>query len=500
MRANSCASSNSAKSPADEVLSVNRPIARLFALIVVLFALLVAFTSRWTVFEAASLRANRHNVRDLLAQERIDRGEILAANGVVLAKSVSTGKGTYARRYPLGSLFAAPIGYSYVDFRSTGLELYRNGVLTGRAATGLQRLLDQLEGASEAGDTVETTLRPSIQRAAVAALAGREGAVVALDPKTGAVEAMASSPGYDPNLVNTNGGLRKIEAHGGSFVNRAVQYGYAPGSTFKLVTLTAALASGDFTPQSRVSGRDGILVSGVPLHNDDDASYGEITLTEALAQSVNTVYAQVAERVGRATLRRYMERYGFDSVPKVDYPAQEMSSSGVYVKNRVTPVTSEFVDVGRAGIGQGEMRATPLQMAEVAAAIANGGRLMRPHLTRRIVDPEGRVIERIAPHVQSVVMKPSIAGEITTMMEAVVGEGTGTGAQIPGVRVAGKTGTAETEEPGHPNDAWFVAFAPANEPKIAVAATVAKVPGYGATFALPVAKRVIEAALGVGVR
>jgi penicillin-binding protein A len=415
----------------------------------------------------------------------------------VLAKSVSTGDGTYERRYPMGSLFADPVGYFYVNYKSTGVERYRNAPLTGQATTGIQRLLNQLQGVSEAGDTVETTLRPEIQRAAVSALEGREGAVVALDPQTGAVEAMATSPSFDPKQIDSEASKARLNSESDSpLVNRALQFPYAPGSTFKLVTLTAALNTGTFTPESRVSGRDGILVSGVPLHNDLDESFGDITLTEALAQSVNTVYAQVAERVGRKAMRQYMERFGFDRKPELDYPAEEMSASGVYAKGRLTPVTEGDVDLGRAGIGQGEMEATPLQMAEVAATIANRGKLMRPHLVKRIVDPEGRTVETLAPKVQSVVMKPSTASEITTMMEAVVAEGTGTAAQIPGVRIAGKTGTAETEEPGLPtNNAWFVAFAPANDPKIAVAATIAKVPGYGATYALPVAKQVIEAVL-----
>lgn len=476
---------------------MNRPIARLFVLIAVLFALLVAFTSRWTVFEAASLRNNKLNARNVLARERIARGPILAANGEVLAKSVPTGHGTYERRYPTGSLFAQVVGYSSIDLGNSGIERYRDGALSGHAPTGLQRLLDQLQGTSEAGDTVKTTLMPSLQRTAVSALAGREGAVVALQPQTGAVEAMASSPSFDPSLMNTLQGAEKAEKlPGNPLVNRAVQFGYAPGSSFKIVTLTAALNSGQFTPQSRVSGRNDIVVSGVPLGNDNGDSFGEITLTEALAQSVNTVFAQVAERVGKARLGTYMERFGFDSKPQLDYPAELMSASGESFKEeRITPPTSGLVDLGRLGIGQDRLVATPLQMAQVAAAVANKGKLMRPRLTASIVDPEGRTVQRFEPQVQATVMKPSTAAEITTMMEAVVNEGTGETAKIPGIQVAGKTGTAETEEGQTTNNVWFICFAPASKPTIAVAATIKNAPGYGATFAAPVAKQVLEAAL-----
>ncbi len=281
-----------------------------------------------------------------------------------------------------------------------------------------------------------------------------------------------------------------------SEVNRATQYGYAPGSTFKIVTATAAIDTGAYTPESTVSGPNGLLVSGLPLDNDNDASFGPITLTYALAHSVNTVWAQVAEHVGKATLGRYMERFGFDSKPQLDYPAEEMSASGEHMGESVVAPTSPLVDVGRMGIGQDKLEVTPLQMAEVAAAVADRGRLMVPHLTQRIVDSEGRTVQSISPHVQSVVMKPSTAAAVRSMMEAVVNEGTGTAAQIPGIQVAGKTGTAQTQFGDAINNVWFIAFAPAVDPRVAIAVTLKAVPGEGATYAAPVARTVIESLLG----
>jgi peptidoglycan glycosyltransferase len=475
---------------------MNRPILRLYGFVVLLFALLVAFTSRWTVFDAASLRENPLNHRSLLEQERIQRGPILAADGTVLARSVRTGEGTYERTYPTGEEFAHAIGYSYTDPGRTALERYRNAPLTGQTQSNLQSLLDQLQGRSNRGDRVLTTLDPAAQQAAIAALGGHQGAVVALQPQTGAVTVMASTPTFDPNALRSPGALEKLEADGEDpLVNRAVQFGYAPGSTFKVVTATAALDTGQFTPASTVSGRNGITVSGVPLSNDNDESFGPLTLTQALAKSVNTVWAQVAERLGARTLDRYMRRFGFDSKPQLDYPAEEMSASGEYLHGRLIPPTSPFVDVGRMGIGQDKLQVTALQMAEVAAAVANRGRLMAPHMTARIVDPEGRTVERIEPRVQSVVMKPSTAAAVTAMMEAVVNEGTGTPAQIPGVQVAGKTGTAETQIGTAINNVWFIAFAPASHPTVAIAVTLKGVPGYGAAYAAPVARRVMEVLL-----
>jgi len=286
------------------------------------------------------------------------------------------------------------------------------------------------------------------------------------------------------------------DSYGMPLVNRALQYGYAPGSTFKIVTATAAIDTGQYTPRSLVSGRGGIVVSGVPLSNDNGESYGELTLTEGLVKSVNTVYAQVAEHVGKQTLARYMSRFGFDAKPRLDYPDEEMSASGEYLGGqRLISPTSRFVDVGRMGIGQDKLQVVPLQMAEVAAAVANHGRLMVPHLTKRIVDPEGRTVLQVAPRVQSVVMKPATAAALTGMMEAVVSEGTGTAAQIPGVRVAGKTGTAETQIGTAVNNVWFIAFAPAQSPSVAIAVTLQAVPGQGAAFAAPVARQVMETLL-----
>jgi len=477
---------------------MNRPIVRLYVLVVLMFALLVAFTSRWTIFEASSLRSNPLNKRALLEQQQIDRGRILAADGTVLARSVRGAEGTYKRTYPAGEEFAHAIGYSYqLSLGRSGLESFRNAALSGETGTDLQAILDQLQGKRPQGDEVITTLDPAAQRVAIAALAGHSGAVVALDPRTGAVTVMASSPSYNPNALRAESAYKRIvgDTTGKPLVNRATQFGYAPGSTFKVVTATAAIDTGAYTPSSTISGRNDIPISGVALQNDHDESFPQITLTQALVHSVNTVWAQVAVHLGKDTLARYMERFGFDHKPRLDYPADEMSSSGEYESGKLLSPTSALVDVGRMGIGQDKLEVTPLQMAEVAAAVANHGTLMVPHLTDRIVNSEGQTVQQISPRVQSVVMKPATASAVAGMMEAVVNEGTGTAARIPGVQVAGKTGTAETLLGNSINNVWFIAFAPAANPTVAVAVTLKGVPGEGASFAAPVAREVIESLL-----
>ncbi|MFZ1154934.1 MAG: penicillin-binding transpeptidase domain-containing protein, partial [Solirubrobacteraceae bacterium] len=306
---------------------MNRPIVRLYGFVFLLFALLIAFTSRWTVFEASSLRANALNKRGVLQQQRIDRGEIVAADGTVMAHSVRGPEGTYTRSYPTGAEFTHAVGYSFITLGQSGIERYRSAALNGQSGTSVQGILDQLQGRKPRGNNVLTALRPAAQRAALTALGEHEGAVVALQPKTGAVEVMASTPGYNANVLSSTIAYERLTHDSSSpLLNRTVQFGYAPGSTFKVVTSVAAIDSGQYTPESTVSGRNEVPISGRLLKNDDNESFGQITLTEALAKSVNTVYAQVAEHLGKQTMARYMRRFGFGHKPQLDYPAEEMSS------------------------------------------------------------------------------------------------------------------------------------------------------------------------------
>jgi len=319
---------------------------------------------------------------------------------------------------------------------------------------------------------------------------------VALDPRTGAVKAMASTPGYDPASVNLPGKFRALNADKNApLFNRTTQAGYAPGSTFKVVTAIAALESGQFTPSSQVSGKNGIKISGVPLQNDAGEDFGSVDLTTALTHSINTVWAQVAEKIGKAQMGKTMEKLGFDKLPPLDYPADQRRASGEYKGGKVLSPRSRFVDVGRMGIGQDKLQVTPLQMAMVAAAVANGGKLMRPHLTARAVDQDGRTTETIKPSVYSQAMSPQTAQQVGQMMSNVVKEGTGTAAALQVIDVAGKTGTAEVGSCPGGNQVSFIAFAPVVNPRAAVAVTLECAPGQAGVFAAPIAKQVLEAML-----
>ncbi|MGI8513091.1 MAG: peptidoglycan D,D-transpeptidase FtsI family protein [Solirubrobacteraceae bacterium] len=470
------------------------PIYRLFVLVIVLFALLVAWTSRWTVFEAKSLRDHTANKRSLFEQARIDRGQIKAADGSVLARSVKQRDGTFSRRYPQDDLFSHVIGYSFINLGRAGLEQSRNDALTGER-NEITSLVDELRGRDRIGDDVITTLDPAAQRAAVDALEGQQGSIVAIEPATGKVKVMVSLPQFDPNRVPRE--FSKLNREDGSpLFNRATQAGYAPGSTFKVVTAIAAIDSGRFSPDSVVNGANGKVISGVPLNNSGGAEVGDISLTEALTKSVNVVWAQVGERLGKDTMGEYMGRLGFYRKPALDYPPGQRRASGEYRNGDLLTPGSRFIDVGRMAIGQDKLNVTPLQMAMVAAAVANRGKLVKPHFTDRIVDRDGRTVEDIEPSTESQVMKPETADQVTKMMTQVVDEGTGTAAALQGISVAGKTGTAEIDPSEDLNQPWFIAFAPVDNPKIAIAVTVERsTGGQGGTVAAPIAKQVLEALL-----
>jgi penicillin-binding protein A len=474
---------------------MNAPIMRLFGVIVLLFAILVIWTSRWTVFDSKALQANPLNARTVIDEEKIDRGRILADDGSVLARSVRGPDGTFTRTYPTGTLFAQAVGYSITsEGESAGLELSRGSELRG-LQTGLSSIFGQLGGSTQVGDDVYTSLDPKAQEVARAGIGSHIGSVVAVDPQTGAVKVMYSNPSYDDNDP-----AAAQRCTNQCLFNLATQGLFPPGSTFKVVTTAAALDSGKFTPTSTINGNSPLTVSGVPLQNDGGKSWGPVTLTTALTNSINTVYAQVGQDVGRSTMETYMKRFGFYSLPPLDYPPGEVTASGERLGNKLLYPTSHLVDLGRMSIGQDKLLVSPLQMAMVAAAVANGGKLMVPHLATRVLNQDGQTVETIDPSVYSHVMSPQVAAEEAQMMTDVVEEGTGQAANLEGVKVAGKTGTASVGPTGEDlDDAWFIGFAPVAQPKVAVAVVLQNIPqGYGGTYAAPIAAQVIKTLLGEG--
>ena len=482
---------------------MNRQIIQLFGFIVVLFAILIGFTSYWSVFDAKNLKAQEANKRPLYAQQQIRRGRILAADGTVIAKSVAIGKGAnlqYVRRYPEGALYGHPIGYSFVRYGDSELEQFHNEELIGENSE-FGSILDELTGAKQEGNDIVTNLDAEAQRVALADLEEQGfGAVVAIEPSTGAVKVMASNKPYDPNRIPDELPkliLNKLET---PLLNRATQGRWPPGSTFKVVTAAAGLESGVITPETTIDAPGTIVDEGHILANDFEESFGPIQLDFALTYSVNTWFGQLGQQVGQDALFEQMEKFGFNSTPPIDLPDNEVYNSGVY-ENQHTLTKHDPVDLARVAIGQERLLATPLQMAMVAAAVANKGKLMKPQIWNRVVDQDGRVVKHLEPSQYSQAVSAETAEQLTTAMEGVVSEGTGTNAAILGVQVAGKTGTAET--PGNKscgggtdeNQAWFIGFAPAEDPKIAIAASIECTTQFGNDVAAPIFRDVAETIL-----
>jgi penicillin-binding protein A len=474
---------------------LNRQISQLALVFVVLFALLVAATTWSTVLGAEELEENTANRRELIEEQRVPRGLILARDGdTVLARSNKQGRGRraiYVREYPLGDVFSHAVGYSFVEFGRAGLERSRNDQLAGEQ-NEFESIVDELFGSEREGFDMQTTLDVEAQRTALSALGGRRGSVVAIEPSSGRVRVMASIPSFNPNQVRES-------RRGLNFFNRATQARYAPGSTMKVVTAAAALDTGEFRPDSVVDGSNGRRISGVPLQNFGGQDFGPVDLTEALTNSVNTAWAGVGESLGKETMYRYMKRFGFNSEPPLDYPRDQMTPSGVFKNPGSATVLDQDdnVDIGRVSIGQERLQVTPLQMAMVAAAVGNEGKLMEPRLVERVNRRDGRLEEKIEPTEAAGVISAKAAGDLALMMSKVVEEGSGTAGALEGIQVAGKTGTAEAppDQCGGvaQNQPWFIAFAPVTDPRIAIAVTVeCGGSGTGGEVAAPIAKQVMQ--------
>jgi penicillin-binding protein A len=490
---------------------VNRQIARLFTAFALGFALLIGFTGYWQLWADDSLKAHRDNLTEVVHQLSIKRGLILAHGGTILARNkIRTdrdGRKVYLRVYPTKGLFAHVVGYSSPSANRAGLELEYNDYLTGSSSdlTGtIENAFSSIGGGTAVGDDVITSLDPAIQRIAQHDLirTGHRGAVVAIEVKTGRVLAVVSWPSFDPNLaVNSPGRWsRFLHRSSGTLFDRALQGRYPPGSTFKTVTAAAALESGRWTVNSTFVDRGFFTEYGVPIRNSSgEGARGRVDMTTALTHSINAVFAQLGWELCKGkpvcpALTDQMQRFGFYKVPPIDVPDGEKVGSGILTDGRLSPPKTP-IDPARTAIGQYRLGATPLQMAMVAQAIANGGMLLRPTLVDRVRAPSRSIVFRRKTEELGRAVTAANAAAITQMMTHVVEEGTGRPAAIPGVQIAGKTGTAQTGA-GNLNDAWFMSFAPADDPKVAVAVVVEDTTAFGGAIAAPIAKHVMQVALG----
>lgn len=489
---------------------MNAPLRRVSAVVMAMFLVLMAAMTSIQVFQAPNLNADSRNVRNTYRENGRDRGPIVVA-GQAVAESIEVDSPyRFLRSYPEPEPYSAVTGFSSVVFGQYGMELAANPVLNGTApALWRQRLGDLVTGRQPQGGSVELTIDPAVQQAAYEALGDRVGAIVALEPDTGAILALVSTPGFDPNLLSAhdtaavNAAWQQLnDAPGAPLKNKAIAGDlYAPGSTFKLIDLAAALSTGEYTADTRVPAPDVLTLPGssATIRNPggERCDDGETaTLRLALQKSCNTPFAQLAIDLGQDAIRDQAAAFGFGT---------DLSIPLTVTPSRLGEIIDDAA-LAQSAIGQRDVRVTPLQMAMVAAGIANDGVVMTPYLVATERAADLTVVARTEPRELSTAVTPEVAATMTDMMVQVVASGTGTRAQLSGVTVAGKTGTAESgiddgTERANPH-AWMVTFAPAEDPKVAVAVLVVHggTPGQtdytGGALAGPIARDVMAAALG----
>jgi len=478
-----------------------RQINRVTAVLVVLMLALIANLTYVQFFESRNLRAQPGNQRILLTEYSKQRGAILLSSAPI-AESIRTNDALkYLRTYDQGSTYAAITGYYSLVYGATGLEAKENDVLLGNDSRFFVDRLQQLfANRQQQGGAVRLTVNPNAQVAAMKALAGRTGAVVAIEPRTGAILALASSPSFDPNKLSSHdpAGIQKTYTALNldprqPLLNRALAMTLPPGSTFKLITTAAALESGRFNANSTIPGPASIALPGSShrLGNWTNRACGnqaKTSLDNALAISCNTAFAWLGMQLGADELRTQAEKFGFGtsfSVPMIGATSK-------------FPENPDDAQTAMSAIGQFDVQASPLQMAMVAAGIANNGVVMKPYIVSQILGPNLKVLENATPTQFSRAMSETNARALKDMMVHVVARGTGSNARITGVAVGGKTGTAETK-PGSAAHAWFVALAPATNPQVAIAVVLENGGGAreisGNGLAAPIAKAVMQAVL-----
>ncbi|WP_139979740.1 peptidoglycan D,D-transpeptidase FtsI family protein [Nocardioides litoris] len=484
---------------------MNKPIRSVAIFCLFLFLALMLNATYLQFWSAQSLDDRPENRRVSEAAYSSARGPILVGRTPIAESEPVDDEYQYLRTYERPLLYAPVTGY-FSFGSSSGIERSQNEVLSGEdPRLFIGSLVDLLSNKAPRGGSVQLTLDPDAQQAAYDGLTGLtdgvEGAVVALEPGTGKILAMVSAPTYDPNKLSTHDFAARDETfqrleddERQPLVNRAIQTRLFPGSTFKLVTAAAALESGQYQgADAQVPGGNTYQLpqtSGDSGEIDNEGRYcpDPLTLRLAMEQSCNTTFAKLAVNVGAEAMLRQAEKFGFNSDYLDDLPNQARS---------VFPTEMNPPQTGQSGIGQYDVQATPLQMAMVAAGIANDGVVMRPYLVNEVQSADFDA-QQTDPEELSQAVSQSTADAITEAMVSTVDEGTAEPAQIQDVRVAGKTGTAQRGVPGEPPYGWFVSFAPADDPQVAVAVMIQEAPGReiaGGALGGPIAKAVMEAVL-----
>jgi len=488
---------------------MNGPIRHLAAVIFAAFAVLVGAVTFLQVIQGPEYRDDPRNIRVVTGRAGKERGTIITADGVPVARSSPDPDDPqlFTRTYPEGETYAHVVGYATLIYGVSGIEKSQSAALVSDRDATISGVLNAILGGDIRPRGLRLTLVDELQQAAAAALGDQRGAVVALDPDTGAVLAMVSSPSFDPASLLGRGAGPAGNALDSSpaepLRNRAIDQTYPPGSTFKIVTAAAALEAG-------IAGGGTTFLDPVELqlpgstatisnYNGDVCAGGDtVTLTQALVSSCNTVFGALGMQVGAERLVATAEAFGFNQEIPFDVAALASVIPGA------ATFANDLPGVAQSAIGQRDVRATPLQMALVGAAIANEGEIMEPYLVQQVFNSEGEIESEAEPAVWRRAVSPATAAALSNLMVKAVTSGTGFRAQISGVSIAGKTGTAEI--PDEAPDVWFIGFGPvddaADSPRIVVAVVVEDggsggLDGTGGSIAAPIAKAVMEAFLGV---
>lgn len=462
---------------------MNRNTVKIAGMVFAAFIVIIGYQTYLQVFQSGYLLNHPRNRRLQLMEETMQRGRILDRNSNVLAETVYSTGGKY-RRYPYGSLAAGITGYVSKRYGRWGLEAAYNETLLGfdHTISGDGFWAVERVDTSKKGNNIILSIDINLQRLASRLLGERKGAVVVMEPSTGRILALASNPGFDPGRVDTDW-INLREDPTSPLLNRAAQGLYPPGSAFKVITAAGALNKNPGTVQRIFDAPGYITIEGRRI--EDKQAGGKLDFAQAFARSSNYVFATLGIEQGAETLVTTARDFGIGRQIPFDLTNEQ--------GNLPDPQALSKLELGETAIGQGRVLVTPLRMAMVAAAIANGGRVMAPTLVDEVRAPGGALIKSTQPRQLWTAVNKQIADALTTVMTLTVNEGTGTAATVPGVRAAGKTGSAQN--PHGQTHAWFIGFAPAEQPRVAVAVIVENA-GAGGREAAPIAGEIMKTVIG----
>ena len=485
---------------------MNKSLRQLFNAVIVLFVILGISSTLIMVVRANSLNADSRNMRALYHEYAAPRGAILASDGTVMAMSDPIDDSfQYQRKYMNGNVYAPVTGYySITSPADRGIEASRDRLLSGQSdSLWMDRAKSLFTGTQNKGASIETSINPRMQETAYRMLGDMSGSVVAIEPSTGRILAMVSTPSYDPGALTGHDSSDASRAYqelarraDNPMLNRATSQLYPPGSTFKVVVAAAALESGQYSPDSEIPAGASYTLPGTAYDMTNataagDGVNGKISMQDALAYSSNTAFSQLGVSLGGKTIADQAKKFGYGSTITLD----GTNSSGSPMRAVASKFPGEQTPdkIALASIGQGDTLATPLQDAMIAAAVANGGKLMQPTLVDRVRSSDLSVISETTPSVYSQTFSADTSQALTEMMEGVTTKSY-PDLQIPGMQVAAKSGTAQIGAGNTSNDGWMIGFAPADKPKVAVAVVVHGISSYGMEIAGPIMKSVMQEA------